>query len=75
MTLCELYHRMQGDLMFLVKQEDRRAFLSVFAAGFDEEGRPILLAPHQKQLLKCLGCEHCNKPECRRCKDFPVEDG
>ena len=75
MTLCELYHRMQGDMVFLVKQEDRRAFLSVFAAGFDEDGRPILLAPYQRQLLKCLGCEFCNTLACRKCKDIPVETG
>ena len=75
MTLCELYHRMQSDLVMIVRQEDRRAFLSVFAAGFDEDGNAIALADYQKQLLKCLGCEHCNKPECRLCKDFPAETG
>jgi hypothetical protein len=75
MTLAELYHRLRSDIVMLCRQEDRRAFLSVLTAGFDEEGEAIPIELHQEQLLKCLGCEHCNTAECRKCADFPVETG
>lgn len=74
MNLAELYHRMQTDLTMLVRQEDRKAFLSVFTAGFDEEGRTIPIEPHQQQLLKCLGCAYCNTTACKRCADFIIDE-
>lgn len=59
----------------IVPKESRTTFVAVLAAGFDETGEALELAPHQWQLLKCLGCECCGKTECSKCGDFPAETG
>ena len=72
MDLPDLYHRIQSDIVMLVKPEDRRAFLSVLTAAFDDEGQAILLNHYQRKLLHCLGCSRVSSVACQSCTEFPM---
>ena len=75
MIPSELYHRLQGDVLFHVKPEARPLFLEILAEGFDEQGNALPLSDHQKQRIDCLWCPDYDTDKCTTCGQFLVKTG
>jgi hypothetical protein len=75
MTPCELYHRLQYDVVFSVKPEFRHRFLRLLAAGFNEEGDAVPLSDHRRQQIDCLWCSDYDTEKCTTCGQFLVAAG